>query len=137
MACPALPTCGLALAEAERALPGVIDELEKLGFQDEVLSIRMSGCPNSCSRPPVGELGIIGMSANKYNIYVGGSFEGNRLNKIYKENVPGDDIALEIANLFKVFRSNRISGENFGDFCNRVNIEKLSKNWLLTYSKHF
>ena len=97
MACPALPTCGLALAEAERALPGVIDELEKLGFGDERVSIRMSGCPNSCSRPPVAEIGIIGMSANKYNIYTGGDFEGTRLNKIYKENVAGENIAEEIA----------------------------------------
>ena len=97
MACPALPTCGLALAEAERALPDIINELEKLGFGDKKVSIRMSGCPNSCSRPPVAEIGIIGMSANKYNVYTGGNFEGTRLNKIHKENVSGENIAKEMA----------------------------------------
>lgn len=101
MACPALPTCGLALAEAERALPNIIDELENLGFGEETVSIRMSGCPNSCSRPPVAEIGIIGMSANKYNIYTGGALEGTRLNKIHKENVAGEKIAEEIAALLK------------------------------------
>ena len=101
MACPALPTCGLALAEAERSLPDIIGELEKLGFKDERVSIRMSGCPNSCSRPPVAEIGIIGMSANKYNIYTGGDFEGTKLNKIYKENISGEKVAHEIAFLIK------------------------------------
>ena len=101
MACPALPTCGLALAEAERAVPDVIDELEKFGFGDKKVSIRMSGCPNSCSRPPVAEIGIIGMSANKYNIYTGGNFEGTKLNKLFKENIAGENIASEIASLLK------------------------------------
>lgn len=125
MACPALPTCGLALAEAERTLPGIIDELEKLGFKDEVLSIRMSGCPNSCSRPPVAELGIIGMSANKYNIYVGGEFNGTRLNKVYKENVLGESVVSEIARLFQSYRDKKQNGEDFGNFCNRIGIDKL------------
>ncbi len=101
MACPALPTCGLALAEAERALPSVIDELEKEGLGNKSVSIRMSGCPNSCSRPPVAEIGIIGMSANKYNIYTGGTFEGTKLNKIYKENISGETLASEIKTLLK------------------------------------
>ncbi|MBI3590989.1 MAG: NADPH-dependent assimilatory sulfite reductase hemoprotein subunit [Candidatus Melainabacteria bacterium] len=125
MACPALPTCGLALAEAERVLPNIIDELEKLGFGKETLSLRMSGCPNSCSRPPVGELGIIGMSANKYNIYVGGNFEGTRLNKIYKENINSENIVPEIVNLFKAYRANHKPDEGFGDFCVRSGIEGL------------
>ena len=101
MACPALPTCGLALAEAERALPGVIDELEKAGLGDKAVSIRMSGCPNSCSRPPMAEIGIIGMGANKYNIYTGGNFEGTKLNKIYKENVSEENIVFEVSSLIK------------------------------------
>ena len=116
MACPALPTCGLAMAEAERALPHIIDELEKAGFKDEKISIRMSGCPNSCSRPPVAEIGIIGLSLNKYNIYLGGSFEGTRLNKIYKEGVATCDIVHEIAGLLKIYREKRQEGERFGDF---------------------
>lgn len=125
MACPALPTCGLALAEAERALPDIINELEKLGFGDEVLSLRMSGCPNSCSRPPFAELGIIGTSANKYNLYVGGTFTGTRLNKMYKENIMVEDIVPEIVKLFRTFRANRQSSESFGDFSNRIGIEQL------------
>ena len=126
MACPALPTCGLALAEAERALPGVIDELEKLGFGNEKVSIRMSGCPNSCSRPPVAEIGIIGMSANKYNIYTGGDFEGTRLNKIYKENILGENIVSEISSLLRTYRSNYNKNESFGDYWNRVGPEKFN-----------
>ena len=126
MACPALPTCGLALAEAERTLPHIIDELEKLGFGEEVLTLRMSGCPNSCSRPPLAELGIIGMSANKYNIYIGGNFEGTRLNKIFKENVSGENVVSEIALLLKIYRANKHENEQFGDFCMRVDTEYLN-----------
>ena len=125
MACPALPTCGLALAEAERSLPNIIDELEKFGFGEEVLSLRVSGCPNSCSRPPLSELGIIGMSANKYNIYVGGNFEGTRLNKLYKENISGENIVSEIAILLRIYEANKNLNERFGDFCNRAGIEGL------------
>ena len=125
MACPALPTCGLALAEAERALPQIIDELEKLGFNNEILSLRMSGCPNSCSRPPLSELGIIGMSANKYNVYVGGSFEGTRLNKLYKENISGEHMVSEVTKLFKAFRTNQLRNERFGDFCHRIGLKQL------------
>lgn len=125
MACPALPTCGLALAEAERTLPSLINNLEKLGYDKEALSIRMSGCPNSCSRPPMAELGIIGMSANKYNIYVGGSMEGTRLNKLYKCDVPEENLVNEISKLFNIFRANYTQNERFGDFCNRVGIETL------------
>ncbi len=103
MACPALPTCGLALAEAERALPDVIDNLEKLGLGNKKVSIRMSGCPNSCSRPPMAEIGIIGMSADKYNIYTDGNFEGIKLNKLYKENIAGTKLSEEIASLLRKF----------------------------------
>ena len=125
MACPALPTCGLALAEAERTLPSIINELERLGYGDDALSIRMSGCPNSCSRPPVAELGIIGMSADRYNIYVGGSLEGTRLNKLYMEGVTGKNLALEISRLFNTYRGNYKGDEKFGDFCNRVGVENI------------
>lgn len=99
MACPALPTCSLALAEAERALPNIINELEEVGLGNKKVSIRMSGCPNSCSRPPVAEIGVIGTSANKYNIYTGGDFEGTKLNKLYKENISGEELTSEIAKL--------------------------------------
>lgn len=126
LVCPALPTCGLALAEAERVLPKIINELERLGFGNEVLSIRMSGCSNSCSRTPLAELGIIGASANKYNIYVGGTFEGTRLNKLYKENIISRDLPPEIAILLKTYRNYRSSQkESFGNFAHRVGIERL------------
>lgn len=127
MACVSLPTCSLALAEAERYLPKVITELENLGFGKEALTVRISGCPNSCSRPPVAELGIIGLSANKYNIYVGGDFEGTKINKVYLETVPSNNLVPEIAKLFKTYKSNSLNGERFGDFCNRVGVEKLKE----------
>lgn len=122
IACVALPTCGLAMAESERVLPGIIDELEKEGFGDEEISIRMSGCPNSCSRPPVAEIGIIGISANMYNMYIGGDFYGKRLNKLYKEKVSGKNISKEIIDLLTKYRKEKKNNEKFGDFCNRVSI---------------
>jgi len=128
MACVSLPTCGLALAEAERYLPKVITELEKLGYGEEATTIRMSGCPNSCSRPPVAELGIIGLSANKYNIYTGGDFDGERLNKVYLEGVSSNGLVSEIEKLFKTYRAKRNPSERFGDFCNRVGVEKLKES---------
>ena len=120
MACPALPTCGLALAEAERALPKVIDELEQLGFGKDLLTIRMSGCPNSCPRSPVAELGIIGTSANKYNIYIGGRQNGTSLNKLFKEGVLFENLVTEISEILKNYKSKMLNKESFGDFCNRV-----------------
>jgi sulfite reductase (ferredoxin) len=93
MACPALPTCGLAVAESERMLPGVIDVLEKelaaLGLASEEISIRMTGCPNGCARPYTAELAFVGKSLDKYNVYVGGAFEGTRLVTQYAEMVAG------------------------------------------------
>ncbi len=127
MACPALPTCGLALAEAERVLPHLIDALEERGYEDEEVKIRMSGCPNACSRPPVSEIGIMGVSPEKYNLYVGGSFEGTRLAKLYAELVHADELADRTAELIDVYRLNKKRGERFGDFCNRVGIEELKE----------
>jgi sulfite reductase beta subunit-like hemoprotein len=120
MACPALPTCGLAVAEAERFLPGVIDELERRGYGDERVWIRMSGCPNSCSRPPTAEIGIIGRSLNLYTVYVGGSFAGTRLARLYRENVRGHDLADVLAATLDQWRSERAEGEDFGDWAHRA-----------------
>ncbi len=125
IACPALPTCGLALAEAERFLPYLIDELEERGYGDEEIKIRMSGCPNACSRPPVAEIGIMGVSPKKYNLYVGGSFEGTRLNRLYEELVDVGELADRIAELVDIYHSIKRQGERFGDFCNRIRVEKL------------
>ncbi len=125
MACPALPTCGLALAESERFLPDVIAELERRGYGQERVWIRMSGCPNSCSRPPTAEIGIIGRSLRLYTLYVGGSFEGLRLAQLLKDNVPTDALADELAALLDVWRADRHQGEGFGDFCHRVGPDAL------------
>ncbi|HLE25592.1 MAG TPA: NADPH-dependent assimilatory sulfite reductase hemoprotein subunit [Thermodesulfobacteriota bacterium] len=136
IACPALPTCGLALAEAERFLPCLIDELEERGYGDEKIKIRMSGCPNACSRPPVAEVGIMGVSPKKYNLYVGGSFEGTRLNRLYEELIDAGELADRIAELIDIFHLNKRPGERFGDFCNRVGVEKLKELRIKLYEEH-
>ena len=96
MACPALPTCGLAVAESERVMPSIIDqlevELEKLGLQDEVFTTRMTGCPNGCARPYNSDIGLVGKTKDKYTIFLGGRVLGDRLNFIYKDLVPTDEV---------------------------------------------
>lgn len=129
MACPALPTCGLALAEAERSLPSLVDEIEavlkELGLQDERFSVRMTGCPNGCARPYMGDVGIVGRTLNKYNIYLGGDFLGTRLNTEFAELVPGEEVAATLRPVLTAFRDKRLPGEGFGDFCHRVGVEGL------------
>ncbi|GAB4204784.1 MAG: NADPH-dependent assimilatory sulfite reductase hemoprotein subunit [Roseiflexaceae bacterium] len=120
MACPAMPTCGLAVAEAERFLPDLIGQLEQRGYGDERVWIRMSGCPNSCSRPPTAEIGIIGRSLNLYNVYVGGSFVGTRLARLYQAQVRSANLADLIAGLFDRWREERSPGEAFGDWADRA-----------------
>jgi sulfite reductase (ferredoxin) len=116
MACPALPTCGLAVAEAERYLPDLIGELEQRGYGDERVWIRMSGCPNACSRPPSAEIGIVGRSLGLYNVYVGGSFEGTRLARIYKPSVRATELPGLLAETLEQWRRERAPGEAFGDW---------------------
>ena len=125
MACPALPTCGLAVAESERFLPEVLAELERRGYGDERVWVRMSGCPNACSRPPTAEVGIVGRSLRLYTLYVGGSFEGTRLAQLYRDDVPAGALADELACLLDLWRVERLAGEAFGDFCHRVGPERL------------
>jgi sulfite reductase (ferredoxin) len=124
MACPALPTCGLALAEAERALPGVIDDLEcelaRLGLADERLTVRMTGCPNGCARPYTADLAFVGRSADKYTIFVGGNLEGTRLAVAYADLVPRDRLVVTVRPLLERYRAERLPGEGFGDFCRRI-----------------
>ncbi len=119
MACPALPTCGLAVAESERYLPDVITELERRGYGDERVWIRMSGCPNSCSRPPTAEIGIIGRSLGLYNLYVGGSFEGTRLARLYQADVRSHVLVDVLADVIDQWRQGRAPGEAFGDWAYR------------------
>lgn len=125
MACPALPTCGLALAESERYLPSLIDELEKRGYGEEDIKVRMSGCPNSCSRPPVAEIGIIGTSPHKYNIYIGGNYEGTRLNKLFEEHVDDSLLADRIGSLIDLYNGMKRGDERIGDFCDRTGLETI------------
>jgi len=124
MACPALPTCGLALAESERALPEIITRMEgllaELGLEDEELIIRMTGCPNGCARPYVAEIALVGKGPNKYQIYLGGNEPSTRLNRVYKDSVKGEDLIAELRPLFVRFREDRLPGERFGDFCARL-----------------
>jgi sulfite reductase (ferredoxin) len=129
MACPALPTCGLALAEAERVLPNAMDQIEALlndlGLGDEQFSVRMTGCPNGCARPYLGDVGIVGRTLGKYNIYLGGDFHGTRLNTEFAELVPFDEIARTLRPVLIAFRAERRLGEGFGDFCHRTGTERL------------
>ncbi len=121
LACPAIPTCGLAISEAERALPLIIDELElelqRLGLSEIPLSVRMTGCPNGCVRPYQSDIGIVGRSGDKYTIFVGGEVEGRRLNFLYQDLVPRGEIVAVLRPLLERFRSERRNGERFGDWC--------------------
>ncbi len=120
MACPAMPTCGLAVAESERFLPDVISALEQRGYGNDRVWIRMSGCPNACSRPPTAEIGIIGRSSGLYNVYVGGSFEGTRLAQLYREHVRADVLVDLLANVLDRWKRERAEGESFGDWAARA-----------------
>lgn len=126
LACPALPTCPLALAEAERALPRVLDELEavlrRLGLDDTPFTVRMTGCPNGCARPYSADLAFVGRSLGKYGIHVGGNLEGTRLAAAWADLVPLDRLVTTVLPLLEHFRDERLADERFGDFCVRVGI---------------
>ncbi|RDI94460.1 NADPH-dependent assimilatory sulfite reductase hemoprotein subunit [Meiothermus sp. QL-1] len=130
MACPALPTCGLAITEAERALPGVIREvdalLSRLGLQEgPIPHIRMTGCPNGCARPYSAEVGLVGRSLNSYSLYLGGSPLGTRLAEPFLDNLKREEIASVLEPLLAFYREARQEGEAFGDFCHRVGLAAL------------
>lgn len=125
LACPALPTCGLALAEAERFLPSLLEnvraEWHAAGLRDEdAPTIRLTGCPNGCARPSTGEIGIVGMSLNSYVVSVGGNAGATRLNSVYREKVSGAQIPVVLRELFDAYAADRRPGEAFGDFCHRA-----------------
>jgi sulfite reductase (ferredoxin) len=123
MACVAWPTCGLSITEAERALPGVIDQLEvelaRLGLSQEVFTIRMTGCPNGCARPYNCDVGLVGRTADKYTVFLGGRLLGNRLNFMYKDLVPTEELVATLVPPLAYFKQARQPGETFGDFCAR------------------
>ncbi len=120
IACVALPTCPLAFAEAERYLPDLISKIDtilnELELSKEEIVIRMTGCPNGCGRPYLAEIGLIGKSPGYYNLYLGGSFEGTRLNTLYKQTISEEEILKELQLLLQDFAKNRKNGERFGDF---------------------
>ena len=124
LACVALPTCALSLAEAERYLPDLLTELEevieKAGLRHDAITIRMTGCPNGCARPYISEIGFVGRSPGGYNVYLGGGFAGQRLSKLYRENFPGTEIKELLAPIISRYAKERTEGERFGDFCIRA-----------------
>lgn len=123
MACVALPTCPLALAEAQRYLPSLISNIEPLlqkhGIAEDEIVLRMTGCPNGCARPYVAEIGLVGTAAGRYNLHVGGDRQGERLNKKYKESLNEEEILIELDKLFGEYVQERSVAETFGDFTNR------------------
>ncbi len=123
IACPAFPTCGLSITESERALPGVIDQLEvevaKLGLQTSKLAVHMTGCPNGCARPYTPDVGLVGKAVGKYTVFVGGNPEGTRLAFIYRDLVALEEIVPALVPLLQRYRVEREGSESFGDFCAR------------------
>jgi len=126
MACVGFPTCGLAMAESERYLPVLIDKVEALtqrhGLAGQAIVTRMTGCPNGCARPYVAELAFTGRAPGKYNMYLGGGAHGQRLNRMYLENIGEERILAEIDRLFARYAAERVEGERFGDFVIRAGI---------------
>jgi sulfite reductase (ferredoxin) len=123
MACVAMPTCPLAVTESERVLPKVIDQLEievaRLGLNSEKFTVRMTGCPNGCSRPYNADVGLVGKTLNKYTIYLGGRLLGDRMGFIYKEIVPLDQLVPTLVPVLAYFKHETDGRESFGDFCHR------------------
>ncbi len=124
MACPALPTCGLALAESERMLPGLVDRIEKLcgdlGLGTEEIVIRSTGCPNGCARPYTAEIGFVGKAPGRYQLWLGGNASGTRLNKLFKEVIKEAELETELRPLLARFATERTPSERFGDWCDRA-----------------
>lgn len=139
MACPALPTCGLAITESERAIPGITVRiralLDKLGLKDDHFVIRMTGCPNGCARPYMAELGFVGSAPGKYQVWLGGSPDQTRLAQAYIEKLPIEELESFLEPMFMQFKQQRELGESFGDFCDRVGfdaIREYSANYTFT-----
>ncbi|PXV60745.1 sulfite reductase (NADPH) hemoprotein beta-component [Dyella jiangningensis] len=126
VACVALPTCGLAMAESERYLPALLPRLETLldahGLRDAPILLRLSGCPNGCSRPYLAEIALVGRGPGRYDLRLGADFRGQRLNQVYRENVDEPAIIEALSPLFARYAAEREEGEGFGDFLVRVGV---------------
>ncbi len=126
LACVAMPTCALAMAESERYLPTLVDKLEaelaELGLDEEPITIRMTGCPNGCARPYIAEIGLVGKGPGRYNLYLGAGFAGDRLGSLYRDNADEGEITDALRPLFRQFRDERQHGEHFGDFLVRTGV---------------
>ncbi|MEB3182260.1 MAG: sulfite reductase, ferredoxin dependent [Nostocaceae cyanobacterium] len=129
MACPALPTCSLAITESERAIPGILDRittlLQNLGLQNEHFVVRMTGCPNGCARPYMAELGLVGSAPESYQVWLGGSPNQTRLAQPYVEKLHDNDLESFLEPIFVFFKKSRRRNESFGNFCNRVGLDAI------------
>jgi len=134
VACVALPTCGLALAESERFLPNVVARLETIldehGLRDDEITIRMTGCPNGCARPYMSEIGLVGRSPGLYNLYLGGAHEGTRLSKLHRRDLDASGIIAALTPVIADYATNRRENERFGDFVIRAGIVARTENGL-------
>lgn len=129
MACPALPTCGLATTESERAMPGVLKRIEalldKVGLEQEHFVVRMTGCPNGCARPYMAELGFVGTGPDTYQVWLGGAANQTRLAQVYLEKMHIDKLETELEPALVLFKKSRQSGETFGGFCDRIGLDAI------------
>ncbi|OGX91293.1 NADPH-dependent assimilatory sulfite reductase hemoprotein subunit [Hymenobacter coccineus] len=128
LACVALNTCSQAFAEAERYLPQLLDKLDAVirahGLAEAGILLRMTGCPNGCARPYLGEIGLVGKAPGRYNLYLGANHAGERLNKLYREMLDEDGILRELTPLLAAYATGRGPGEGFGDFVVRTGVVK-------------
>ncbi|MGH8148617.1 MAG: sulfite reductase, partial [Steroidobacteraceae bacterium] len=131
IACVALPTCGLAMSESERYLPVLIDKIDAIvaaaGLSHQSISIRMSGCPNGCSRPYLAEIALVGKAVGTYNLYLGASANGDRLNTLFRENIGEAQVLAALRPVIERYAAERKPAEGFGDFTVRVGIVRAMK----------
>lgn len=132
IACPALPTCGLAVTESERVMPSVMDSIESAldenGLKGERLTVHMTGCPNGCARPYTPEVGLVGKARGKYTLYLGGDAAGTRIGFIYEDMVPEEEIGQRLSPLLGRYKAERQENESFGDYCYRLGVDGLKQN---------